>query len=328
MKIIFAGTPEFASIALQHLIDAGHEIVLVLTQPDRPAGRGLQLQASAVKTKALEHHIPVAQPTSLRLDGKYATQAQMGQVAIQTAIQQGAQLMVVAAYGLILPEWALMAPALGCINIHASLLPRWRGAAPIHRAIQQGDKHTGITIMQMDIGLDTGDILMLESLVIEENETTFSLHNKLAELGGKLCVQAIAGLEQNSLQAQPQATEGVCYAEKINKSETVMDWHQSALELSRLIRALNPAPGASCHIGADAYKVWMAKPDPFFQTPDTTPEIGTVLQANDAGIWVQTADGVLQMTELQRSGSKRMPIADLLRGKSIPVGTICQKVTA
>lgn len=327
MKLIFAGTPEFASIALQQLISAGHEIVLVLTQPDRPAGRGLSLQASAVKTKALEHSIAVAQPISLKLDGKYPDQAVLGQQAIQNAIQNGAQLMVVAAYGLILPQWALDAPPLGCINIHASLLPRWRGAAPIHRAIEKGDSHTGVTIMQMNIGLDTGDMLLHDSLPIENQDTTLSLHNKLADMGGRLCIEAIAGLEQKQLTAQVQPTEGVCYAEKISKSESALQWSQSALELSRLIRALNPAPGATCQISTDSYKVWMAQPDPNFLMPVTTPEVGMVLQANEAGIWIQTGEGVLHISEIQRSGSKRMPIADLLRGKPIAVGTVCLKAS-
>lgn len=327
MKLIFAGTPEFASIALQQLISAGHEIVLVLTQPDRPAGRGLSLQASAVKTKALEHGIAVAQPVSLKLDGKYPDEAHLGQKAIQDALQNGAQLMVVAAYGLILPQWALDAPALGCINIHASLLPRWRGAAPIHRAIQKGDTHTGVTIMQMNIGLDTGDMLLHDSLAIEPQDTTLSLHNKLADMGGRLCIDAINGLEHKNLTAQVQPTEGVCYAEKISKSESALQWSQSALELSRLIRALNPAPGANCIIGSDNYKVWMAQPDPNFPVSKTTTPEGMVLQANEGGIWIQTGEGVLHISELQRSGSKRMPIADLLRGKPIAVGTVCQKAS-
>ena len=327
MKLIFAGTPEFASIALEQLIAAGHEIVLVLTQPDRPAGRGLALTPSAVKNKALEHSITVAQPISLKLDGKYPDQALIGQQAIHEAIQKGAQLMVVAAYGLILPQWALDAPALGCINIHASLLPRWRGAAPIHRAIEKGDSHTGVTIMQMNIGLDTGDMLLHDSLPIEDQDTTLSLHDKLADMGAKLCIQAIVGLEQKQLTPIVQPTDGVCYAEKISKSESAIVWSRSAIELSRLIRALNPAPGASCQIGPDSYKIWMAQADSQLSSLPKNSEIGTVLQANEAGIWIQTGDGVLHISQIQRAGSKKMPLADMLRGKPITVGTVCNKDT-
>ena len=219
MRLIFAGTPEFAQVAMAALHAAGHEIVLVLTQPDRPAGRGMKLQASAVKQWALAHDVPVAQPRSLRLDGKYPEDAAQAQAALQAA---QADAMVVAAYGLILPQWVLDLPRLGCLNIHASLLPRWRGAAPIHRAIEAGDAQTGITIMQMDAGLDTGDMLLVLPCAISPTDTTAVLHDRLAELGGQAIVQALASLD--ALPHQPQPTEGVNYAHKIDKTEAALDW--------------------------------------------------------------------------------------------------------
>src|SRR3990167_6348248 len=216
MKIIFAGTPEFARTALQALLQAGYPVPLVLTQPDRPAGRGMKLQASPVKLCALEHGISVVQPRSLRLDGKYPEDANHARAAIEAA---QADVMVVAAYGLILPQWVLDTPARGCLNIHASLLPRWRGAAPIHRAIEAGDAQTGVTIMQMDAGLDTGDMLLSEALPILPQDTTGSLHDRLAEQGGRLIVQALAQMQGASLNRVPQPTEGVTYAHKIDKAE-------------------------------------------------------------------------------------------------------------
>ena len=209
MRVIFAGTPEFARVALQQLQDAGFEIPLVLTQPDRPAGRGMKLQASAVKQYALEQGMPVAQPRSLRLDGKFPEEAGTARATID-AVQ--ADAMVVAAYGLILPQWALEAPRLGCFNIHASLLPRWRGAAPIHRAIEAGDLETGVTIMQMDAGLDTGDMLALEKRPILDTDTTASLHDALADLGGRMLVAALDAAGRGALQPGPQPHEGITYA--------------------------------------------------------------------------------------------------------------------
>jgi methionyl-tRNA formyltransferase len=215
MRVIFAGTPEFARVALERLHDAGFEIALVLTQPDRPAGRGMKLQASSVKQWAQSHGVLVAQPRSLRLDGKYPEDAAAAKTAIEAA---RADVMVVAAYGLILPQWALSINRLGALNIHASLLPRWRGAAPIHRAIEAGDAETGITIMQMDAGLDTGDMLLVERLAIDAADSTESLHDKLAALGGRLIVKALelAALGgESGLSAKPQALEGISYAHKI-----------------------------------------------------------------------------------------------------------------
>jgi methionyl-tRNA formyltransferase len=221
MKLAFAGTPEFARVALQALHAAGHDIVLVLTQPDRPAGRGLKLQASPVKQFAAAHALPLAQPRSLRLDGKFSDEAATARQALHEAAPE---LMVVAAYGLILPAWTLALPRLGCINIHASLLPRWRGAAPIHRAIEAGDTDTGVTIMQMDAGLDTGDMLLVQALPISAQDHTGSLHDKLAELGGELMVEALQRLGQGALPRTPQPAEGVSYAAKIDKAEAALDW--------------------------------------------------------------------------------------------------------
>ncbi|MBV8635475.1 MAG: methionyl-tRNA formyltransferase, partial [Burkholderiaceae bacterium] len=239
MKLIFAGTPEFATTALQALHEAGFEIPLVLTQPDRPAGRGMQLQASAVKQYALKHGMPVAQPQSLRLDGKYPDVAREVHNLLKETPHD---VMVVAAYGLILPRSVLdIAP---CINIHASLLPRWRGAAPIHRAIEAGDAETGVTIMQMEEGLDTGPMLLIERLPIECDDTTASLHDKLAVMGGKLIVEALKRLEQGKLPATPQPEAGVTYAAKILKEEAALDFSQPAAELARKISAFNPFPGA------------------------------------------------------------------------------------
>jgi len=212
MRLIFAGTPEFAREAMVALHAAGHEIVLVLTQPDRPAGRGMKLQASPVKQWALAHKVPVAQPRSLRLDGKYPEDAAAAREALLAA---GADAMIVAAYGLILPQWTLDLPPKGCLNIHASLLPRWRGAAPIHRAIEAGDAQTGITIMQMDAGLDTGDMLLVRTEAILPSDTTAALHDRLAALGGEAIVQALADIDR--LPRQPQPGEGVNYAHKIEK---------------------------------------------------------------------------------------------------------------
>jgi methionyl-tRNA formyltransferase len=237
MKIIFAGTPDFAAVALTALHDAGFEIPLVLTQPDRPAGRGLQLHASAVKQFALAQKIPLAQPVSLRLDGKYPDVAQQAHDLLRATPHE---VMVVAAYGLILPGSVLDLPRYGCINIHASLLPRWRGAAPIHRAIEAGDAETGVTIMQMEQGLDTGPMLSIARLPIAADDTCASLHDKLAQLGGELIVEALRKLEQGALPATPQPEAGATYAAKISKEEATLDFTQSAVGIERKIRAFNP----------------------------------------------------------------------------------------
>lgn len=323
MKAVFAGTPEFAAVALQALLDAGIDVPLVLTQPDRPAGRGMKLQASPVKQLALQHGMAVAQPHSLRLDGKFPDEAAAAQAALQAT---GADVMVVAAYGLILPQWVLDWPRLGCLNIHASLLPRWRGAAPIHRAIEAGDADTGITIMQMDAGLDTGDMLLLEHLPIADTDTTATLHDRLAALGGRMVVQALQRLASGTgLTRTPQPTQGVTYAHKIDKAEAALDWTQPAAVLARRVRAFNPFPGAATQAGGDAIKVWAAhvRADAEGEaSASTTVPAGTVLAADAQGVRVQTGTGQLCLTELQRAGGKRLPVADFLRGTPLPPGTV------
>ena len=331
MKLIFAGTPEFASVAMAALAKAGHQIVLVLTQPDRPAGRGMKLQASAVKQFALDHNIPVAQPRSLRLDGKFPEEAALGKAAIDKAIADGAVAMVVAAYGLILPEWALTSPKLGCLNIHASLLPRWRGAAPIHRAIEAGDANTGVTIMQMDVGLDTGDMLLSDELPILDTDTTGSLHDKLADMGSKLIVQALANLPALNPVKQPE--DGVNYANKIEKAEALIDWSQSAETITRRIRAFNPFPGAVTTLNGEQIKVWGAEiGDQNLIKVDKTYKKGQILAV--AGVFIAsvamnsvanneaeaTKYSVVNLTELQRPGGKRLKVADFVRGFDVQVG--------
>lgn len=323
MRIIFAGTPEFARVALAELHHAGYEIALVLTQPDRPAGRGMKLQASAVKQFALDHRIALAQPRSLRLDGKYPDDAAAAHAAIQAAVEAGAQAMVVAAYGLILPQWVLDAPPLGCFNIHASLLPRWRGAAPIHRAIQAGDPETGVTIMQMDAGLDTGDMLLVETCPIEASDTTATLHDKLAPLGGQLMVAALQLAASGGLAPVPQPDEGVTYAHKIEKAEAAVDWTQPVAVIDRHIRAMTPFPGATAQLGSDIIKLWHAEIDSCSRPPDM--RCGHILSANADGVRVAGGDGVLVLTELQRAGGKRLAAADFLRGFSLAPGMLFEK---
>ncbi len=325
MKVAFAGTPEFASVALQRLHAAGFSIPLVLTQPDRPAGRGMKLQPSPVKQFALEHHIPVAQPRSLRLDGKYPQDAEDARTALLAA---DPDVLVVAAYGLILPQWVLdglpmrregSSPWLGCLNIHASLLPRWRGAAPIHRAIEAGDAETGVTIMQMDAGLDTGDMLLIEKLPISSRDTTGSLHDKLATLGGRMIVEALELAACGGLQPVPQPENGVTYAHKIEKQEAAIDWTQPSQVIERRIRAFNPFPGAGTSAHGAQVKVWGAE----LETPSeasATTDPGRVLAIDSTGIFVQCGTGVLRLTELQRAGGKRLPAADFLRGFTLAVG--------
>ena len=312
MRLIFAGTPEFAREALAQLHAAGHDIALVLTQPDRPAGRGMKLQASPVKQWAQSHHLPVCQPQSLRLDGKYPQDARMAQQALQAA---QAQAMVVAAYGLILPQWVLDLPPLGCLNIHASLLPRWRGAAPIHRAIEAGDTHTGITLMQMDAGLDTGDMLATHSEPILGQDTTASLHDRLAVAGGALMVQALNQWER--LQRTPQPAAGITYAHKIEKHEAALDWTRSAVELDRCIRAFTPFPGAHSALNGEVLKIGAAE---VLQGVTSAAPCGTLVHTSPQGLDVATGAGVLRLTQLQRAGGKRLSAAEFLRGQALEAG--------
>ncbi len=316
MRVVYAGTPEFARAALERLHAAGFEIPLVLTQPDRPAGRGMKLQASPVKQYALAHGMAVAQPHSLRLDGKYSEEAAAARAAIEAA---RADVMVVAAYGLILPQWVLDLPRLGCLNIHASLLPRWRGAAPIHRAIEAGDAETGVTIMQMDAGLDTGDMLLVGRLPITMKDTTASLHDRLALLGGRLIVEALEIAACGGLTRTPQPAGGVSYAHKIERQEALIDWAQSAAVIERRIRAFDPFPGAATTWQGESIKLWQGHVE---TGRASGPVSGTVLAADVDGIVVQCGQGVLRLTELQRAGGKRLSAADFLRGFAVPAGAV------
>lgn len=324
MRVIFAGTPEFARVAVERLHAAGFEIPLVLTQPDRPAGRGMKLQASPVKQWAETAHITVAQPRSLRLDGKFPDDAASAREAIAAA---RADLMVVAAYGLILPQWVLDTPRLGCLNIHASLLPRWRGAAPIHRAIEAGDAETGITIMQMDAGLDTGDMLLVDRLPITPQDTTASLHDRLADLGGRLIVEALELAACGGLKPTPQPTEGITYAHKIEKHEAMMDWAQGATVLERRIRAFNPFPAAAGVLAGQTLKFWRAEILAGAARPAGA-EAGQVLAAGAEGIDIAAVDGVLRVSRLQKAGGKALDAADFLRGFDIRPGMVFSQAAA
>lgn len=311
MRVIFAGTPEFAAVALAALHEAGFTIPLVLTQPDRPAGRGMQLQPSPVKQFALRHDIPVAQPVSLRLDGKYPDVAAQAHELLRATPHD---VMVVAAYGLILPVSVLTIPPLGCINIHASLLPRWRGAAPIHRAIEAGDADTGITIMQMDEGLDTGDMLLIEREPIAPADTTASLHDRLAALGGRMIVDALNRLATGGLQRTPQPPDGVTYAAKIAKDEAALDFRLPAEVLLRRVHAFNPFPGASAQVDGVTLKLWEAQVSPLAGEP------GCVLAADGDGVTIACGERALRVTELQKPGGKRLAAAAFLQGFSLKAG--------
>ena len=310
LRVGFAGTPEFSALALEAILAAGFEVVLVLTQPDRPSGRGLKLTSSAVKQCALQHEIAVAQPRSLRLDGKYPDEARSAQAALELS---QLDVLVVAAYGLILPGWVLTTPRYGCLNIHASLLPRWRGAAPIQRAIEAGDTQTGVTIMQMDEGLDTGAMLLVEPLAITDTETATTLHDKLAEQGARLIVAALQALPLGTLTAQAQPLEGATYASKLDKAEAALDFAQSAVQLARRIRAFNPAPGATLKLPEidEPVKVWNAVA---LTATGKQAAPGTVIGASPEGLDIATAQGVLRLTELQRAGGKRQSAAAFIQG--------------
>lgn len=308
MRIIFAGTPEFAATALKALIAAGHEFPLVLTQPDRPAGRGLKSLPGPVKAVALARGLAVRQPATLR------------DREIQEELRRAApDVMVVAAYGLILPEVVIAIPRYGSLNIHASLLPRWRGAAPIQRAILAGDAETGITIMQMDAGLDTGDILLQRSTAMAPAETAGSLHERLARMGAQCIVEALERLKEGGLSRRPQEAADATYASKIAKDEAVLDWHQDAGTLARRVRAFNPVPGAVTRISGTPIKVWQASVISGF---DGIP--GEVKRADADGIVVACGRDSLSLEILQRAGGRRLSAAEFLGGFSVETGTRCQ----
>ncbi|MDR5749208.1 MULTISPECIES: methionyl-tRNA formyltransferase [unclassified Caballeronia] len=308
LRVVFAGTPEFAAAALAAIHAAGFAVPLVLTQPDRPAGRGMKLTASPVKRYAVEQGLQVAQPTSLRRNGKYPEEAS---AAIDLLRATPHDVMVVAAYGLILPQEVLDIAPHGSINIHASLLPRWRGAAPIHRAIEAGDAETGITLMQMDAGLDTGAMIREARTVILPNDTTGTLHDRLAQLGADLVVQALRDLErEGQLPATPQPDEGATYAAKIAKHEAALDWRRPADALARQIRAFDPFPGAFGTLDGAAVKLWAAETleMPASQAP------GAILDVSAQGVVVACGEGALRLTQLQKPGGKRLPVREFLAG--------------
>ncbi len=299
LRIIFAGTPDFAARHLAALLDSPHQVIAVYSQPDRPAGRGHQLQQSPVKQLALKHDIPVYQPKSLK---KAAAQQELAAL--------NADVMIVVAYGLILPQAVLDAPRLGCINVHGSLLPRWRGAAPIQRAIWAGDAESGVTIMQMDIGLDTGAMLSKVSTPIAADETSTSLYDKLALTGPVALVEALADLEALQAQAQPQQDDLANYAEKLSKEEALLDFSKPAIALEREIRAFNPWPMSYLQLGAQQLKIWRAVTEPGSGEP------GQVMRVDKKGIAIQTSEGVLVITELQPAGKKAMKVVDFLNGRA------------
>ena len=311
MRIAFAGTPEFALASLRAIADAGHEVVLALAQPDRPAGRGMKTHASPVKVFAAERAIRIEQPRSLRLDGKFTADAQHAREAL---LSERPDAIVVAAYGLILPQWVLDLPRYGCLNVHASLLPRWRGAAPIQRAIEAGDANTGVTIMQMDAGLDTGDMLLAQSLPISPGASASALRDALAKLGAHLIVEALGRAACGALTPVPQPALGVSYANKIDKSEAPIDWREPAVVIERRIRALDPFPGATATLGTETFKVWRAELVHSTAARGAVP--GEILAIEAAGPVVECGQGALALTELQRSGGKRLPSAAFLAGQA------------
>ena len=317
MRAVFAGTPDFAAAALKALLAAGHSVPLVLSQPDRPSGRGLKLLPSPVKALALQHGLAVAQPRSLRLDGKFPDDAAAARAALLAA---NADVMVVAAYGLILPQWLLDLPPRGCLNIHASLLPRWRGAAPIHRAIEAGDTTTGITLMQMDSGLDTGDMLLTATEAIQPDDSTASLHDRLAALGALLVVQ---GLAASTLARTAQPAEGVTYAHKIGKAEGAIDWRQPAALIERRVRAFDPFPGASFVLDGEPVKLWRAR-----LRPGLVGLPGQVLAALGGCLTVACGSGALDLLQLQRPGGRRVDTAAFLQAKPGLAGRLLEIAAA
>lgn len=303
MKVAFAGTPAFAAEALKAVLAAGYSVPLVLTQPDRPAGRGMGLQTSAVKQVALSNQLSIFQPESLKAPEQQVPLAECHP-----------DVLVVAAYGLLLPQAVLDIPRYGCINIHASLLPRWRGAAPIQRAIEAGDENTGITIMQMEKGLDTGPMLLIKTLPILSADTTSTLHDRLAILGAQAIIEALSELEASTLTPREQPVEGVTYAHKIDKSESSLDFKVSAIALCNKLRAFDPFPGGAAEIRGQQLKIWAASVENGSATP------GKVVDLNTNGIIVGTGEGLLCLKELQKPGAKRLPAPDFLRGFEIQVG--------
>ena len=314
MRLAFAGTPEFARAGLEKLVAAGHEVSLVLCQPDRPAGRGMKTEAAPVKAFALAHRIAVAQPRGLRLDGRFADDAAAAREALLAAAPEA---IVVAAYGLILPAWVLELPRLGCINIHASLLPRWRGAAPVQRAIEAGDVETGVTLMQMDAGLDTGAILLVQTTPIAAGDSSASLLQRLAEIGGELAVRGLADAAAGRLQPRPQPESGVTYAVKIAKAEATIDWRDPAAVIERRLRAFDPFPGARSSLGGETITCWRGEVRAG-RVDASAP--GEIVALDGGAITVACGEARLALVELQRAGGRRMTAAEFMRGRPPSVG--------
>lgn len=309
LRVAFAGTPGFAREALQHMLAAGIAVPLVLTQPDRAAGRGMKPQASLVKLLALQHGIELCEPRGLKLDGKYADDAAAAHAALERARPD---VLVVAAYGLILPAWLLTLPRHGCLNIHGSLLPRWRGAAPVQRAIEAGDAHTGITLMQMDAGLDTGPVMLERSTPIHADDTGGSLHDRLAQLGAQVLADGLARLLAGAAPpARAQSSDGVTYAHKLEKSQAQLDFRRPASELERQVRAFDPWPVATASIAGEPVRVWAAQALAVAHQGQP----GSVLAAERSGIDLACSPGVLRVTALQRAGGRRISVADYLNGR-------------
>ncbi|EEO28409.1 methionyl-tRNA formyltransferase [Oxalobacter paraformigenes] len=313
MKIVFAGTPEFASTALNALVRAGHQIGLVLTQPDRPSGRGMKLQASAVKKLAVSEGIPVEQPVSLRLDGRHGEEAKK---VYERIARIEPDVMVVVAYGLILPKVFLELPKYGCLNIHASLLPRWRGAAPIQRAIEAGDEKTGVSIMQMEEGLDTGPVLLKETVAIEKDDNASRLHDKLADLGSRLILSALNQLAENSARFTVQDEDAAIYAAKIRKEEATVNFTFSATEIVNKIRAFDPFPGCIAKYRNIPIKIWKAENAGSY--PGT--KAGQIVSVNESGIVVGCVEDSVRILELQKPGGKRLSAAEFIKGFSFENG--------
>jgi methionyl-tRNA formyltransferase len=301
VKVAFGGTPEFARDALEAIISSGFQVPLVLTQPDRPAGRGQKVQASPVKQLAVERGIPVFQPERLKDPATH-----------EPLLAAAPDVLVIAAYGLILPQAVLDIPRAGCLNIHASLLPRWRGAAPIQRAIEAGDRETGVTIMRMEAGLDTGPMLLAEPVRIADDDTASSLHDKLAALGARLIVRALRDLDD--LVPAAQLADGVTYANKIDKAEALLDLRRPAEEVARCIRAFDPFPGATAKLSEATVKLWRATAEPGIGAP------GTVLAADANGLVIACGEGALRVTEMQKPGGRRLATGDVLRGFHLVAG--------
>lgn len=305
LRVVYAGTPEFAVPALQALIDGPFDVVAVYTQPDRPAGRGRKLRASAVKQLAEQYQLPVEQPESLR-----SPQAR------QQLADYAPDVMVVAAYGLILPQAVLDIPRRGCVNIHASLLPRWRGAAPIQRAIEAGDGKTGVCLMEMAAGLDTGAVIACQETPIAQEDTAATVHDRLALMGAQVMTESLSAWASGALVAIPQPEQGVMYAEKITAAEAQIDWQLSASVLARRVRAFNPWPVMRTQYAGEWLRIWMAEASP--ADVDALP--GTVVAVSAQGIDVQTGDGALRLREVQVPGRRAQPVADFLRGHQIEAG--------